>query len=60
MVTNSFGNRNFMQPMRRLGMHSKCLEFVTSSLLVHFVSPLLGVIAHIENIKKHPLLQVCC
>jgi hypothetical protein len=27
MVTNSFGNRNFMQPMGRLIMHSKCLDF---------------------------------
>ncbi len=27
MVTNSFGNRNFMQPMGRLSMHSKCLDF---------------------------------
>ncbi len=27
MVTNSFGNRNFMQPMGRLSMHSKCLVF---------------------------------
>ncbi len=28
MVTNSFGNRNFMQPMGRLNMHSKYLDFV--------------------------------
>ncbi len=27
MVTNSFGNRTFMQPMRRLSMHSKYLVF---------------------------------
>jgi hypothetical protein len=27
MVTNSFGNRNSMQPMGRLSMHSKCLDF---------------------------------
>ncbi len=27
MVTNSFGNRNFMPPMGRLSMHSKCLGF---------------------------------
>ncbi len=27
MVTNSFGNRNFMQPTGRLSMHSKCLDF---------------------------------
>jgi hypothetical protein len=27
MVTYSFGNRNFMQPMGRLSMHSKCLVF---------------------------------
>jgi len=26
MVTNSFGNRNFMQPMGRPSMHSKCLD----------------------------------
>ncbi len=26
MVTNSFGNKNFMQPMGRLSMHSKCLD----------------------------------
>ncbi len=25
---NSFGNRNFMQPMGRLSMHSKCLDFI--------------------------------
>jgi hypothetical protein len=28
MVTNSFGNRNFMEPMRRLNMHSKYLDFI--------------------------------
>ncbi len=28
MVTNNFGNRNFMQPMGRLNMHSKYLDFV--------------------------------
>ncbi len=27
MVTNSFGTRNFMQPMGMLSMHSKCLDF---------------------------------
>ncbi len=27
MVMNSFGNRNFMQPMGRLNMHSKFLDF---------------------------------
>ncbi len=27
MVANSFGNRNFMQLMGRLSMHSKCLDF---------------------------------
>jgi hypothetical protein len=27
MLTNNFGNRNFMQPMGRLNMHSKCLDF---------------------------------
>jgi hypothetical protein len=27
MVPNSFGNRNFVQPMGRLSMHSKCLDF---------------------------------
>ncbi len=27
MVMNSFGNRNFMQPMGGLNMHSKCLVF---------------------------------
>ncbi len=27
MVTDSFGNRNFMQPVGRLSMHSKCLDF---------------------------------
>jgi hypothetical protein len=26
MLTNSFGNRNFTQPMGRLSMHSKCLD----------------------------------
>ncbi len=28
MVTNSFGNRIFMQPMGRLSLHSKCLDFI--------------------------------
>jgi hypothetical protein len=28
MVTNSFGKRNFVQPMGRLSMHWKCLDFV--------------------------------
>ncbi len=28
LVTNSFGNTNFMQSMGRLSMHSKCLEFI--------------------------------
>jgi hypothetical protein len=27
MVTNSFGNRNFMQPMERLSMHSWRIQF---------------------------------
>jgi hypothetical protein len=27
MMTNSFGNRNFMQSMGRLSTHSKCLDF---------------------------------
>jgi len=27
MVTNCFGNGNLMQPMGRLSMHSKCLDF---------------------------------
>ncbi len=27
MVMNSFGNRNFMHPMGRLSMHSKCIDF---------------------------------
>jgi hypothetical protein len=27
MVMNSFGDGNFMQPMGRLSMHSKCLDF---------------------------------
>jgi hypothetical protein len=27
MVTNSFGNKNFMQPMGRLSMHSKVFFF---------------------------------
>jgi hypothetical protein len=27
MVTNSFGNSNFMQPMGRLSIHSMCLDF---------------------------------
>ncbi len=26
-MMNSFGNRNFTQPMGRLSMHSKCLFF---------------------------------
>ncbi len=32
MVTNSFRNKNFMQPMGRLSMHSKCLDFFLLSL----------------------------
>jgi hypothetical protein len=28
MVMTSFGNRNFMQPMGRLNMHSKCFDFI--------------------------------
>jgi len=27
MVPDSFGNRNFMQPMGRHNMHSKCLDY---------------------------------
>jgi hypothetical protein len=27
MVTNSFAKTNFMQPMGRLSVHSKCLDF---------------------------------
>ncbi len=27
MVTTSFGNRTFMQPIGSLSMHSKCLDF---------------------------------
>jgi hypothetical protein len=33
MVTNSFGNRNFMQPMRRLNMHSKYLDLFFYKIL---------------------------
>ncbi len=33
MVTNSFGNRNFMQPMGRLSMRSKCLDFFSFKFL---------------------------
>jgi len=29
MVTNNFGNRNFMQSMGRLSVHSKCFNFVS-------------------------------
>jgi hypothetical protein len=32
MVTNSFGNRNFMQPTERFNMHSKCLDFFSLKL----------------------------
>jgi hypothetical protein len=32
MVADSFGNRNFMQPMGRLSMHSKCLDFFSFNL----------------------------
>jgi hypothetical protein len=28
MVTNNFENRNLMQPMGRLSMHSKCFDFI--------------------------------
>jgi hypothetical protein len=28
MVMNSFGKRNFMQPMGRPKMQSKCLDFI--------------------------------
>ncbi len=31
MVTNSFGNRNFMEAMGRLSMHSKCLGLFSLS-----------------------------
>jgi hypothetical protein len=32
MVTNSFGNKNFMQPMGKLSMHySKCLDLFSLS-----------------------------
>jgi hypothetical protein len=27
MVTNSFGNKNFVQSVGRLSIHSKCLDF---------------------------------
>jgi len=27
IMPRCFGNRNFMQPMGRLSMHSKCLDF---------------------------------
>jgi hypothetical protein len=33
MVTNSFGNRNFMQPMGRVNMPSKCLDFIFLSFV---------------------------
>ncbi len=29
MVTNSFGNRNFMQPMEGPSVHSRCLAFIS-------------------------------
>jgi hypothetical protein len=28
MMTNSFGNRNFMQPMEGSSVHSRCLAFL--------------------------------
>jgi hypothetical protein len=31
MVMNSFGNKNFMQPMGRFNIHSKCFDFFLSS-----------------------------
>jgi hypothetical protein len=34
MVTTSFGNRNFIQPVGRLSMHSKCLDFFSFNLWV--------------------------
>ncbi len=33
MVTNSFGDRNFMQLMRRLSMNSKCIVFFSLKVL---------------------------
>jgi len=33
-MTNSFGNRNFMQPMGGLRMHSKCLDFFSLKFFV--------------------------
>jgi hypothetical protein len=33
MVMNSFGNRNFMQPMGRFSKHSKCLGFFSFKFL---------------------------
>jgi hypothetical protein len=32
MVTNNFENRNCMQPMGKLSMHSKCLDFSSFKL----------------------------
>ncbi len=44
MVTNCFGNRNFMQLMGRLHMHSKCLAFFSFNLgvggRIFFIFPL--------------------
>jgi hypothetical protein len=52
MVTNSFGNRNLMQPMGRLSMHSKCLDF--------FVLKFFGGGASWGRIfKNFPLFPTC-
>jgi hypothetical protein len=40
MVTNSSGNKNFMQPIGRLSMHSKCLDFWVWGGRTFFISPL--------------------
>ncbi len=37
MVMNNFGNRNLMQPMGRLSMHSKCLDFFSFKFWVGVV-----------------------
>jgi len=52
MATNSFGNKNFMQPMRRLRMHSGCLVF-------YFPSFWFGGFFFLFSMCSHQVLKMC-
>jgi hypothetical protein len=49
MVMNSFGNRNFMQSMEKLSMHSKCLDLFSFKFWV----------GGGEDFFHFPLLAIC-